>query len=167
MVTVVAQDGQKTEEAEEMSNAKLGKRIKNCRLRLGKNQEEFGKMLTPPAAKNSVSQWEHGRNKPNKQRLKEIAKLCGTTVRELVGNGSMLTEKQKNCPYCHEKGGDHRVKMIEDDSNGQAGLAPEQDGWHVWIAVPHIFEQVLCPFEMIHPISYCPMCGRPLNEDSE
>ena len=26
-----------------------------------------------------------------------------------------LTEKQKNCPYCHEKGGDHRVKMIEDD----------------------------------------------------
>ena len=56
-----------------MGNTKLGERIKNCRLRLGKNQEEFGDMLTPPAKKNSVSQWESGKNKPNKRRLKEIA----------------------------------------------------------------------------------------------
>lgn len=150
-----------------MNKAKLGKRIKNCRLRLGKNQEDFGKMFEPAAPKSAVSRWEHGENAPNKQRLKKIAKLCDTTVQELVGSGPMLTEQQKNCPYCHEKGGNHRVKMIEDDPDGQAGLISKQDGWHVWIAAPYIFEQVLCSFEMLHPIKYCPMCGRPLNEEEK
>lgn len=69
-----------------------------------------------------------------------------------------LTEKQKNCPYCHEKGGDHRVKMIEDDPDGQAGLVLRKDGWHLWTADPFTFE-------VLYPISYCPMCSRPLNEE--
>lgn len=71
-----------------------------------------------------------------------------------------LTEKQKNCPYCHEKGADHRIKMIEGDPDGQAGLVLRQDGWHLWTADPFTFE-------VLYPIGYCPMCGRPLNEEEE
>lgn len=51
-----------------------------------------------------------------------------------------LTEKQKKCPYCHEKGGDHRVKMIEDDPDGQAWLVFRGDGWHLCTADPFTFE---------------------------
>ena len=57
-------------------------------------------MLTPPAKKNSVSQWESGKNKPNKRRLKEIAELGNITVHDLVEPS--LNDKQKNCKYCHE-----------------------------------------------------------------
>lgn len=87
-----------------MNKAKLGKRIKNCRLRLGLTIEEFIERIDNKPGRGrsgTVNNWETGKNAPNKQRLKKIAKLCDTTVQELVGSGPMLTEKQKNCPYCH------------------------------------------------------------------
>ncbi|MCC4371234.1 helix-turn-helix domain-containing protein [Limosilactobacillus reuteri] len=71
-----------------MTNKELGKRIKEIRLKLGKSQEEFGKLFEPPAPKSAVSRWEHG-GKPNKKRLVKIAELGGTTVDELV-NGSLV-----------------------------------------------------------------------------
>lgn len=63
----------------------VGQRIKNIRLNLGLNQEEFAKKIdsTIPA----VSNWENGRNLPNKQRLKAIADIGGITVDELL-NGA-------------------------------------------------------------------------------
>lgn len=33
-----------------------------------------------------------------------------------------LTEKQKNCPYCHEKGPDYYVKPIEGVPDYSMGL---------------------------------------------
>lgn len=50
--------------------------------------------------------------------------------------------------------------MIEDDPDGQAGLVLRQDGWHLWTADPFTFE-------VLYPIGYCPMCGRPLNEEED
>lgn len=153
-----------------MGNAKLGERIKNCRLRLGKNQEEFGKMLTPPAAKNSVSQWEHGRNKPNKQRLKEIAKLCDATVRDLVGNGPMLTEKQKNCPYCRPDEETTRMyhKVRPDTKRDKMAFCKGHGLCSNCIGYDDQ-KYFFCSLENVYgyPISYCPVCGRPLNEEGD
>lgn len=66
-----------------------------------------------------------------------------------------LTEKQKNCPYCHEKGGDHRVKAIEDTPYVQVGIERKEDGWHIWAADTLVVGT-------LRPINYCPMCGREL-----
>lgn len=66
----------------------LGNRIRSIRTKLGKSQEEFGKLFDPPAPKSAVSRWEHG-GSPNKKRLAKIAELGGVTVDELV-NGSLL-----------------------------------------------------------------------------
>ena len=66
----------------------LGNRIRSIRTKLGKSQEEFGKLFDPPAPKSAVSRWEHG-GSPNKKRLAKIAELGGVTVDELV-SGSLL-----------------------------------------------------------------------------
>lgn len=70
-----------------MSNIELGNRIKNIREKLGKSQEEFGKLFKPSAPKSAVSRWEHG-GSPNKRRLAKIAKLGGISVDELI-NGTL------------------------------------------------------------------------------
>lgn len=70
-----------------MSNTELGNRIKDIRKKLGKSQEEFGKLFDPPAPKSAVSRWEHG-GSPNKRRLAKIARLGGISVDELI-NGTL------------------------------------------------------------------------------
>ena len=52
----------------------LARNIKNIRLELGMNQEEFGKLFTPNADKSIVSRWERGKSIPNASRLKTISK---------------------------------------------------------------------------------------------
>ena len=47
-----------------------------------------------------------------------------------------LTEKQKNCPYCHEKEGDHGLKMIKVGSDYKSELVLGEDGWYLWVANP-------------------------------
>lgn len=71
-------------------NQGLGKRIKAIRKKLGKNQEEFGAMFTPPAPKSVVSRWEHG-GSPNKKRLAEIADIGNVSVDFLVNGSNHLT----------------------------------------------------------------------------
>lgn len=66
-----------------------------------------------------------------------------------------LTEEQNNCPHCHEKGGDHYVKPIEDVPEHSMGLELQDDGWHLWTSA---YES----FTSIYPINYCPVCRRPL-----
>lgn len=72
-------------------NYQLGRRIKDIRLRLGKNQEEFGQLFDPPAPKSAVSRWEHG-GYPNRQRLVKIAKIGNISIGQLVNGLSGIME---------------------------------------------------------------------------
>ena len=63
-----------------------------------------------------------------------------------------LTEKQKNCPYCHEG----------ETLSGELG----------WVATIRKFDSriiAVSPTEdvCVLNVDYCPMCGRPLNEEEE
>lgn len=85
-------------------NIELGNRIKAIRMKLGKNQTEFGKMFDPPAPKGAVSRWEHG-GSPNKKRLKRIADLGGVSVEYLIKGVKLnvndfldLVDKSLNTP---------------------------------------------------------------------
>lgn len=70
-----------------------------------------------------------------------------------------LTEKQKNCPYCHEKEEDHGLKMIKVGSDYKSELVLGEDGWYLWVANPLTFQVMI-------PINYCLMCGRRLANES-
>lgn len=59
----------------------VGQRIKNIRISLGDNMEEFGKRINPSVTKGTVSNWEKGKYIPNPVRLLQIANIgnCTTT----------------------------------------------------------------------------------------
>ncbi|MCW6683061.1 helix-turn-helix domain-containing protein [Aerococcaceae bacterium NML160702] len=61
---------------------KIGARIKSIRKNLGLTQTEFAKKIN--ATLPAVSNWETGRNVPNNERLKAIAKIGDMTVDELL-----------------------------------------------------------------------------------
>lgn len=105
-----------------VNNMFLGKTIKNIRLKLGKSQEEFGKLFDPPAPKSAVSRWEHG-GSPNKKRLAQIAKLGHIPLDELI-NGTLLeavsnlgsslyTEYFNYLKYMDVEGNDVRTYIVE------------------------------------------------------
>lgn len=66
----------------EPSPTEVGQRIKQIRNQKGLSQKEFAKRTksTIPA----ISNWENGRNLPNKERLKTIADLAEISVGELL-----------------------------------------------------------------------------------
>lgn len=66
----------------EPSPIEVGHRIKKIRIKKGLSQKEFAKKTnsTIPA----ISNWENGRNLPNKERLKAIAELGEMSVSELL-----------------------------------------------------------------------------------
>ena len=63
----------------------VGQRIKNIRQQKGMTLEEFGKMFG--ASKSNVRSWEIGKNLPNPERLKTIAKLADISVNTLLYGG--------------------------------------------------------------------------------
>lgn len=77
-------------------NRDLSQRIKEIRLNLGKSQEDFGRMFDPVAPKSAVSRWEHGKNAPNKSRLKRIAELGGVSVEYLINGLDISTREAIN-----------------------------------------------------------------------
>lgn len=66
----------------EIDKKALGQRIKSIRLDKGMTLEEFGKLFG--ASKSSVLGWESGRNAPNKERLKAIAKIGNVSIERLL-----------------------------------------------------------------------------------
>lgn len=60
----------------------LGKRIKDIRINLNYDQKRFAKEIG--ATVSALSNWENGRNKPNMEKLSNIAKIGDTSVKELL-----------------------------------------------------------------------------------
>ena len=60
----------------------VGRRIKQIRINKGCTLEAFGKVIN--ASKSSISEWEKGKNVPNRSRLEIIAKKGNMTVNELL-----------------------------------------------------------------------------------
>lgn len=60
----------------------VGKRIKSIRQNSGMNLEEFGNIFG--VSKSNVSKWENGKQRPNNQRLKEIAEKGNCTIPYLL-----------------------------------------------------------------------------------
>lgn len=71
-----------------------------------------------------------------------------------------LTEKQKNCNYCHRKNGD--IKLFQRTTNYEIGIDHYADGWRLhYCNYRHgqeIVKSVFC---------YYPMCGRSLVEEED
>lgn len=106
----------------------VGKRIKQLRLSLGDTTGEFGKRFDPPANRGLVSGWENGRYLPNPERLKQIAKLAGISVEELLGEETMNTTQlirnwvhARNIHTAQPK--DQFLKVVEEVGEIGAGLA--------------------------------------------
>lgn len=68
-----------------------GARIKQIRLSLGLNMEEFGKKFKPVASKSIVSRWEKGVSLPSAERLSLIAKIGNVPVNYLLNSDLMST----------------------------------------------------------------------------
>ncbi|MFN0312457.1 helix-turn-helix domain-containing protein [Kurthia sp. ISK08] len=75
----------------------LGKKIKEIRLSLGINMEEFGE-LVDGANKSLVSKWENDKSIPGVERLHIIASLGNTTYKNLLesSNTNFIIEKTQN-----------------------------------------------------------------------
>ncbi|WP_239748361.1 helix-turn-helix transcriptional regulator [Mammaliicoccus sp. A-M2] len=81
---------------ESINKTDIGKRIKNIRLQHGLSMSEFGESIDNVKS-GVVSNWENGKQIPNKLRLKKIAKLGNITVDELldITNYQELYELEK------------------------------------------------------------------------
>ena len=81
-----------------------------------------------------------------------------------------LTERQKNCPYCYaDKATTKLYYKVRPDTKNDGmyfgktrGICSNAIGYDGR-------EYFFCSFRNIYgcPINYCPMCGRPLNEEEE
>ena len=70
-----------------------------------------------------------------------------------------LTEKQKNCPYCHGLIGENQ--SLDISPNGKAQLDMANDGFFEYTTDglgDHVGE---------HYFNYCPICGRDLRSDEK
>lgn len=65
-----------------INKPRVGIRIKDIRLEKGMDQKQFAEMIN--ATVSALSNWEKGRNLPNKERLRNIADLAGMTVQQLL-----------------------------------------------------------------------------------
>lgn len=77
----------------------LGQKIKELRMDKGLTMEEFGKLCN--TEKQTVNNWEKGRNEPSPERLKLIADMAGKSVSEFV-YGVPSAERVKKTMYLLE-----------------------------------------------------------------
>ena len=74
-----------------MNKSEIGKRIKQIRLSLGSSMIKFGEQIDEisPVKSGVISNWENGKQIPNKKRISKIAKLGNISINELLyGNPS-------------------------------------------------------------------------------
>ncbi|MFW7361587.1 helix-turn-helix domain-containing protein [Vagococcus fluvialis] len=63
---------------------KVGYRIKQIRLSLNLSMSDFAKMVDDKSKSGTISNWETGKNLPNRQRLESIAQIGSITTNELL-----------------------------------------------------------------------------------
>lgn len=91
----------------------------------------------------------------------------------------ILTEQQKNCPYCHG-GENHKALYFKDNKARKIVLNVKNDKHHphsiaVWYKDFTIGDDYEpggwivknVPLKYWASINYCPVCGRPLYEEEE
>lgn len=74
-----------------------------------------------------------------------------------------LTEQQKNCPYCRSKDPDANAEIYK---NGDEYLAIGSDG-NVEIDEGNLVMEENYYLYQESLFKFCPMCGRPLNEEPD
>lgn len=99
----------------------VGQRIKDIREKLGLTMAEFAKQIDPSgnAKSGTVSNWEHGRNAPNIQRLKRVAELGNVPIEYVQGktNDSEGWETiQARSGYTKQQI-KSEIEVIEDENN--------------------------------------------------
>ena len=67
-----------------------------------------------------------------------------------------MTEKQKNCPYCHDQ-----CDLLQIEHTNTVTV----DQIDVYIAGDDLRLDSYFYGGDVQTINYCPMCGRPLNEE--
>lgn len=68
-----------------------GDKIKEIRLGLYLSMDEFGRRIDERAKSGTVSNWETGKNLPNKERLRRIAELGNITVEQLLSTDDLIS----------------------------------------------------------------------------
>lgn len=89
-------------------------------------------------------------------RFDEYAERMGYGQAEKV---KAKLDKQKNCPYCHGKMQSDK-KVLDKTPDGSAWLDMADSGNFEY----HIKGTIIFGAKKF---KYCPMCGRPLNEEEE
>lgn len=75
---------------------KIGQRINVLRLSKGLTMNEFGSLIDSNVKSGTVTNWESGKNAPNKKRLKRIADLFGISVDFLLNGNHMTIDEIQN-----------------------------------------------------------------------
>lgn len=79
-----------------------GARIKAIRIMLGKTQSDFANSINKQlgsdgtVTRGTVNNWEHGRNLPNKRRLKAIADIANVSVNFLLNGNPLNIDETQN-----------------------------------------------------------------------
>ena len=87
-----------------------GQRIKAIRITLGKTQADFANSINDKlgssgtVTRGTVNNWEHGRNLPNKRRLKIIADLGNVSADYLLNGSSITGAKIESLAKKYKKG---------------------------------------------------------------
>lgn len=70
----------------DINKKEVAKRIKNIRLKKGITMVEYGKLIDPikPVKTGVISNWENGKQLPNKSRLMKIAEIGNVSIDELL-----------------------------------------------------------------------------------
>ena len=87
-----------------MDKNEIGKRIKEIRINLGLSMTKFGIKIDEknPVKSGVISNWENGKQLPNKERTKKIAELGNITLNELLYGFKITYDEIKreiNTPY--------------------------------------------------------------------
>lgn len=92
----------------------LGQKIKELRMDKGLTMEGFGKLCN--TEKQTVNNWEKGRNEPSPDRLKMIADVAGKSVSEFVYGVPSANTFQQLIEYLEERKKEFHAHEYSDDS---------------------------------------------------